>query len=156
MISPAFAGALAAVRPQLNRRIGEVRRATRGFDDGALTAFLHDAVDPLVLALADQHVARLPVVVLAAVEAALLLGVHDRGLTARTEQVRDAWRDLAAPCAALIAATPAQVALAWLLRRSSVMLPIPGTSSISHLEENCTAGGIVLDDAQFEAVGALA
>ena len=58
--------------------------------------------------------------------------------------------------AASLDATPAQVALAWLLRRSSVMLPIPGTSSISHLEENCTAGGIVLDDAQFEAVGALA
>lgn len=109
MISPAFAGALAAVRPQLNRRIGEVRRATRGFDDGALTDFLHDAVDPVVLALASEHAARLPVIVLAAVEAALLLGVHDRGLAARAEQVRDTWRALAVPCAALIAAAPAQV-----------------------------------------------
>jgi pyridoxine 4-dehydrogenase len=47
-------------------------------------------------------------------------------------------------------ATPSQVALAWLLRRSKVMLPIPGTSSVAHLEENCGAGGVALSDAQFE------
>ncbi|WP_250549423.1 aldo/keto reductase [Pseudonocardia sp. H11422] len=39
----------------------------------------------------------------------------------------------------------AQVVLAWLLQRSSVMLPIPGTSSISHLEDNCAAAGLELD-----------
>ena len=42
-------------------------------------------------------------------------------------------------------ATPAQVALAWLLQRSSVMLPIPGTSSLEHLEENCGAASLELD-----------
>jgi aryl-alcohol dehydrogenase-like predicted oxidoreductase len=42
-------------------------------------------------------------------------------------------------------ATPAQVALAWLLQRSSVMLPIPGTSSLEHLEENCAAASLELD-----------
>ena len=47
-------------------------------------------------------------------------------------------------------ATPAQVALAWLLRRSPVMLPIPGTSSVAHLEENCAAALLELTDAQFE------
>ncbi len=41
-------------------------------------------------------------------------------------------------------ATPAQIALAWLLRRSSVMLPIPGTSSVAHLEENCAAASLQL------------
>jgi pyridoxine 4-dehydrogenase len=41
-------------------------------------------------------------------------------------------------------ATPAQIALAWLLARSPVMLPIPGTSSIAHLEENVAAAGIQL------------
>jgi pyridoxine 4-dehydrogenase len=41
-------------------------------------------------------------------------------------------------------ATPAQVALAWLLQRSSVMVPIPGTSSLEHLEENCAAAGLEL------------
>ncbi|HTS11883.1 MAG TPA: aldo/keto reductase [Candidatus Limnocylindrales bacterium] len=46
-------------------------------------------------------------------------------------------------------ATPKQVALAWLLRRSPMMLPIPGTSSIVHLEENVAAAGIRLTDAEF-------
>jgi len=46
-------------------------------------------------------------------------------------------------------ATPKQVALAWLLRRSPMMLPIPGTSSIAHLEENVAAAGIRLTDAEF-------
>ena len=41
-------------------------------------------------------------------------------------------------------ATPAQVALAWLLQRSSVMVPIPGTASLEHLEENCAAAGLEL------------
>jgi pyridoxine 4-dehydrogenase len=47
-------------------------------------------------------------------------------------------------------ATPAQLALAWLLRRSRVMLPIPGTSSVAHLEENVAAALVELDDDRFE------
>ncbi|MEU2108816.1 aldo/keto reductase [Streptomyces sp. NPDC019507] len=47
-------------------------------------------------------------------------------------------------------ATPAQLALAWLLRRSPVMLPIPGTSSVAHLEENVRAAEIDLTDDEFE------
>jgi pyridoxine 4-dehydrogenase len=46
--------------------------------------------------------------------------------------------------------TVSQVSLAWLLRRSPVMVPIPGTSSIAHLEENCAAAAISLTDAQYE------
>ena len=46
-------------------------------------------------------------------------------------------------------ATQAQVALAWLLRRSAVMLPIPGTSSLEHLEENVAAASLELTDAEF-------
>jgi pyridoxine 4-dehydrogenase len=53
-------------------------------------------------------------------------------------------------------ATPAQLALAWLLRRSPVMLPIPGTKSVTHLEENVAAAGIELSDEQFAALSALA
>jgi pyridoxine 4-dehydrogenase len=49
-------------------------------------------------------------------------------------------------------ATPSQVALAWLLRRSPVMLPIPGTSSVRHLEENVAAAGIWLTEAEAEAL----
>jgi aryl-alcohol dehydrogenase-like predicted oxidoreductase len=51
-------------------------------------------------------------------------------------------------------ATVAQLALAWLLRRSPVMLPIPGTSSIAHLEENVGAAGVQLTDEEFEALSA--
>jgi pyridoxine 4-dehydrogenase len=46
-------------------------------------------------------------------------------------------------------ATQAQVALAWLLQRSPVMLPIPGTSSLEHLEEDIAAAGLELADAEF-------
>jgi aryl-alcohol dehydrogenase-like predicted oxidoreductase len=49
-------------------------------------------------------------------------------------------------------ATPAQLALAWLLRRSPVMLPIPGTSTVAHLEDNLAAAGIELSDEQFKAL----
>jgi pyridoxine 4-dehydrogenase len=46
-------------------------------------------------------------------------------------------------------ATPAQIALAWLLKKSPVMLPIPGTSTVKHLEENCAAANVQLTDAQM-------
>jgi pyridoxine 4-dehydrogenase len=49
-----------------------------------------------------------------------------------------------------------QVALAWLLQRSAVMLPIPGTSSIAHLEENVAAAKIKLTPAEWKAIDALA
>ncbi|MEP7092209.1 MAG: aldo/keto reductase, partial [Nocardioidaceae bacterium] len=51
-------------------------------------------------------------------------------------------------------ATPSQLALAWLLRRSPVMLPIPGTSSVDHLESNTAAAGIELTADEFEALSA--
>jgi aryl-alcohol dehydrogenase-like predicted oxidoreductase len=68
--------------------------------------------------------------------------------------------DLAGPGGPLAAtaeeagATTAQLALAWLLRRSPVMLPIPGTSSIVHLEENVGAAAVRLTDEQFASLSA--
>lgn len=50
-------------------------------------------------------------------------------------------------------ATPAQIALAWLLKRSKVMLPIPGTSRVKHLEENIGGAGIELTQEEFDAIG---
>jgi aryl-alcohol dehydrogenase-like predicted oxidoreductase len=47
-------------------------------------------------------------------------------------------------------ASVAQLSLAWLLHRSRVMLPIPGTSSVAHLEENVAAAGIRLDEARWK------
>lgn len=47
-------------------------------------------------------------------------------------------------------ATQHQVAIAWLLKRSAIMLPIPGTSSVKHLEENVAAGSLQLSDGEFQ------
>jgi pyridoxine 4-dehydrogenase len=52
--------------------------------------------------------------------------------------------------------TVAQLSLAWLLQRSPVMLPIPGTSKVAHLEENCAAVGITLDRQTVDVINALA
>jgi pyridoxine 4-dehydrogenase len=49
-------------------------------------------------------------------------------------------------------AAPSQIALAWVLKRSPVMLPIPGTSKVSHLEENVAAANIALSDDDFAAL----
>ncbi len=51
-------------------------------------------------------------------------------------------------------ATASQVALAWLLHRSPVMLPIPGTSSVDHLEENCGAATVELSEEQAKTLSA--
>jgi aryl-alcohol dehydrogenase-like predicted oxidoreductase len=51
-------------------------------------------------------------------------------------------------------ATPGQLALAWLLKRSPVMLPIPGTSKVAHLEENVAAAEITLTDDEFATLSA--
>ena len=48
--------------------------------------------------------------------------------------------------------TPHQLALAWLLRRAGVMLPIPGTAGVAHLEENVAAAAIELDDQEWKAL----
>jgi pyridoxine 4-dehydrogenase len=61
-----------------------------------------------------------------------------------------------ADAAAAHDATPGQVALAWLLQRSEAMLPIPGTSSVSHLEENVAAAGLTLAADEVERLDAAA
>jgi pyridoxine 4-dehydrogenase len=66
--------------------------------------------------------------------------------------------DLARPGSAVdriaktLHATPGQVALAWALKRSKVMLPIPGTSQLKHLEENIAAAELQLSDADYSAL----
>ena len=53
-------------------------------------------------------------------------------------------------------APPGQIALAWILKRSPALLPIPGTGKVSHLEENVAAASIVLSDEDFKALDAQA
>lgn len=52
-------------------------------------------------------------------------------------------------------ATPGQVALAWLLKRSPVLLPIPGTSRVKHLEENVAGAAVTLSDAEYAELDAV-
>jgi pyridoxine 4-dehydrogenase len=66
--------------------------------------------------------------------------------------LRGAGGPAVAEIAARHAATPAQIELAWLLRRSPTILPIPGTLSLEHLKENLAALQIELTDAEFEAL----
>jgi len=54
-----------------------------------------------------------------------------------------------------LAVTPLQVALAWLLKRSKVILPIPGTSSVKHLEENIAAASLELPQAAYDRLSAV-
>jgi pyridoxine 4-dehydrogenase len=61
-----------------------------------------------------------------------------------------------AEIAAETGAEPSQLALAWLLKRSPVMLPIPGTSSVDHLDQNLGAAGLELTDEQFETLNGVA
>jgi aryl-alcohol dehydrogenase-like predicted oxidoreductase len=80
---------------------------------------------------------------------------HDIGFIPWFPLATGALADDGGPLAGIVAAqhlTPSQLALAWLLRRSPVMLPIPGTSSVAHLEENLAAAAAELTDDQFEAL----
>jgi pyridoxine 4-dehydrogenase len=65
-------------------------------------------------------------------------------------------RNFLAELAAKHGATPAQLALAWLLKRSPVLLPIPGTSSVRHLEDNIRAASISLTAGEFDELSAMA
>jgi aryl-alcohol dehydrogenase-like predicted oxidoreductase len=69
-------------------------------------------------------------------------------------QAREAHEALKKEAAAL-GATPLQTALAWLLKRSKVIVPIPGTSSVQHLEENIAAAGLELPQAAFDRMSAV-
>jgi aryl-alcohol dehydrogenase-like predicted oxidoreductase len=61
-----------------------------------------------------------------------------------------------AKIAARHSATTAQLALAWLLQRSQVMLPIPGTSNVAHLEENIAAAGLKMSAEEWAEIEAAA
>jgi pyridoxine 4-dehydrogenase len=69
-------------------------------------------------------------------------------------QMREAHEALNKEAAALNA-SPLQVALAWLLKRSPVIIPIPGTSSVKHLEENIAAAALQLPQAAFDRLSAI-
>ncbi|MFF3561061.1 aldo/keto reductase [Streptomyces sp. NPDC002574] len=139
-------GELAALRQEGKiRHIGLSEVSTGDMDEAARTARivsvqnrfnLADRAAEDVLAYAERHdMAFIPWFPLATGELAKPGGPLER-------------------IAAAQGASPSQLALAWLLKRSPNMLPIPGTSSVGHLEDNIAAAGLTLSDAQFDALTA--
>lgn len=110
MISPAFASILASGRAQFNGRAVEARRRFPALDMAAFGAFLHDGVDPLVLAVAAAAPERVGGVTLAAYDMALELVGHGlAGPAAKNPLLNSVWRELAPSFAPLLATAPVDV-----------------------------------------------
>ena len=132
------------VDPEVNHRIGEAfdaEGADAWFMEGASDRFLLPNYDPNDFEKVDD----------------VLDVCHRDGLAFIPwyPLARGALAQEESPLARIAArrgVTPAQIALAWLLRRSPVMLPIPGTSSPDHLEENVAAAEIELADDELAAL----
>ena len=110
MISPAFASILASGRTQFNARAAEARRRFPSLDMAAFGAFLHDGVDPLVLAVSSAAPERVGGVTLAAYDMALELVGHGlAGPAAKNPFLNTVWRELAPSFAPLLATAPVDV-----------------------------------------------
>lgn len=110
MISPAFASVLASGRAQFNARAAEARRRFPALDMAAFGAFLHDGVDPLVLAVSSAAPERVGGVTLAAYDMALELVGHGlAGPAAKNPFLNTVWRELAPLFAPLLATAPVDV-----------------------------------------------
>lgn len=110
MISPAFASILASGRAQLNARAAEARRRFPSLDMAAFGAFLHDSVDPLVLAVSSAAPERVGGVTLAAYDMALELVGHGlAGPAAKNPFLNNVWQELAPLFAPLLATAPVDV-----------------------------------------------
>ena len=110
MISPAFASILASGRAQFNARAAEARRRFPSLDMAAFGAFLHDGVDPLVLAVAATAPERVGGVTLAAYDMALELVGHGlAGPAAKNPFLNTVWRELAPRFSPLLATAPVDV-----------------------------------------------
>ncbi|HEU4818400.1 hypothetical protein [Janthinobacterium sp.] len=110
MISPAFASLLASGRAQFNARAAEARRRFPSLDMAAFGAFLHDGVDPLIIAVAAAAPERVGGATLAAYDMALELVGHGlAGPAAKNPFLNTVWRELAPQFAPLLATAPIDV-----------------------------------------------
>ncbi|MDQ4628343.1 hypothetical protein [Janthinobacterium lividum] len=110
MISPAFSSILASGRAQFNARAVEARRRFPALDMAAFSAFLHDGVDPLVVALAAAAPERVGGATFAAYDMALELVGHGlAGPAAKNSFLNTVWRELAPSFAPLLATAPVDV-----------------------------------------------
>lgn len=153
MISPAFASILASGRAQFNGRAAEARRRFPSFDMAAFGAFLHDGVDPLVVAVADAAPERAGGVTLAAYDMALELVGHGlAGPAAKNPLLNSVWRELAPSFAPLLATAPVEV-LGMLSNAAIHMASVAGARPAQWQRELAALAAQIATVAQLRAVG---
>ncbi|MCL6484937.1 MAG: hypothetical protein I4O49_12340 [Janthinobacterium lividum] len=153
MISPAFASILAGGRAQFNGRAVEARRRFPSLDMAAFGAFLHDGVDPLVVAVADAAPERAGGVTLAAYDMALELVGHGlAGPTAKNFFLNTVWRELAPQFSPLLATAPVEV-LGMLSNAAIHIASVAGARPAQWQRELAALAAQIATLAQLRAVG---
>ena len=153
MISPAFASILASGRAQFNARAVEARRRFPSLDMAAFGAFLHDGVDPLVVAVAAAAPERVGGATLAAYDMALELVGHGlAGPAAKTPFVNTVWRELAPSFAPLLATAPVDV-LGMLSNAAIHIASVSGARPAQWQGELAALAAQIATLAQLRAVG---
>ena len=153
MISPAFASILASGRAQFNGRAEEARRRFPSLDMAAFGAFLHDGVDPLVVAVAAAAPERAGGVTLAAYDMALELVGHGlAGPAAKNPFLNTVWRELAPQFSPLLAMAPIEV-LGMLSNAAIHMASVAGARPAKWQRELAALAAQIATVAQLRAVG---
>lgn len=153
MISPAFASILASGRAQFNGRAVEARRRFPSLDMAAFGAFLHDGVDPLVVAVAAAAPERVGGVTLAAYDMALeLVGHVLAGPAAKNPFVNTVWRELAPQFSPLLAMAPVEV-LGMLSNAAIHIASVAGARPAQWQGELAALAAQIATLAQLRAVG---
>lgn len=153
MISPAFASILASGRAQFNARAVEARRRFPSLDMAAFGAFLHDGVDPLVVAVAAAAPERVGGATLAAYDMALELVGHGlAGPAAKNPFVNTVWRELAPQFSPLLATAPVEV-LGMLSNAALHLASVAGARPAQWQRELAALAAQIVTLAQLRAVG---
>ena len=153
MISPAFASILASGRAQFNARAVEARRRFPSLDMAAFGAFLHDGVDPLVVAVAAAAPERVGGATLAAYDMALELVGHGlAGPAAKNPFVNTVWRELAPRFSPLLAMAPVEV-LGMLSNAAIHIASVAGARPAQWQGELAALAAQIATLAQLRAVG---
>ena len=153
MITPAFASILASGRAQFNARAVEARRRFPSLDMAAFGAFLHDGVDPLVVAVAAAAPERVGGATLAAYDMALELVGHGlAGPAAKNPFVNTVWRELAPSFAPLLATAPVEV-LGMLSNAAIHIASVAGARPAQWQGELAALAAQIVTLAQLRAVG---
>lgn len=153
MISAAFASILASGRAQFNARAVEARRRFPSLDMAAFGAFLHDGVDPLVVAMAAAAPERVGGATLAAYDMALELVGHGlAGPAAKNPFVNTVWRELAPQFSPLLATAPVEV-LGMLSNAALHIASVAGARPAQWQRELAALAAQIVTLAQLRAVG---